>query len=117
MRKVISAFTAVLTGAAVVNAQQCTTGTAKEITGNVSLFILAQPTYYYPLLYVLIFVAQWYCSEVKAITYSNFPGTGSYNKVTDMDADSGQCASEKHTYSGSLAPLSEEVGGCSIPRQ
>lgn len=69
-----------------VDAQACAAGTAKEIKGN------------------------WYCSQVKAITYSDFPGTGSYNKVTKMDANSGECESENYSYSGSLAPLNEEVG-------
>ena len=31
-----------------------------------------------------------------------------------MDANTGQCNSEKHTYSGSLAPMSEEVGAKGI---
>ena len=57
---------------------------------------------------------QWYCSEVKAITYSNFPGSGSYDKITNMDPNTGQCTSEKHAYSGSLAPMSEEVSAQAI---
>lgn len=73
----------ILTGNAA--AQACAAGTAKLINGN------------------------WYCSPVKAITYSNFPGTGSYLKVTDMNASSGQCKQQRHTYSGSLSPLNEEV--------
>ncbi|KAL8988327.1 MAG: hypothetical protein Q9177_002579 [Variospora cf. flavescens] len=85
MSKVISALGAAVVGAAAVLGQECALGTAKEIAGN------------------------WYCSEVKAITYSNFPGTGSYNKVVDMDPKTGQCTTEKHAYSGSLAPLSEEL--------
>lgn len=66
-------------------AQACAAGTAKEINGN------------------------WYCSPVKAITYSNFPGTGSYDKVTHMNANSGECLQQRYTYSGSLSPLNEEV--------
>ena len=50
-----------------------------------------------------------YCSEVKAITYNKFPGHGSYNKVTKMDAATEQCESEPFSYSGSLSPLNEEV--------
>ena len=69
-----------------VIAQACTPGTANEIKGN------------------------WYCSEVTAVTYANFPGVGSYEQVTDMDADSGECSSVRYDYSGSLAPLDEEVG-------
>ena len=68
-----------------VKGQACKAGTAQEINGN------------------------WYCSEVKAITYKNFPGNGSYNKVTDMNPNTGQCSTEKYDYSGSLAPLNEEV--------
>lgn len=66
-------------------AQACAAGTAKEINGN------------------------WYCSSVQAITYSNFPGTGSYRKVTQMNASSGVCSQQQYTYSGSLSPLNEEV--------
>ena len=68
-----------------VTAQQCSAGTASEIHGN------------------------WYCSAVDSISYTNFPGTGFYNKVTNMDASTGTCATVKHTYSGSLSPLNEEV--------
>lgn len=68
------------------NAQACAAGSAQETNGN------------------------WYCSEVNAITYGNFPGHGYYNKVTNMDASNGQCASEQFGYSGSLSPLNEEVG-------
>ncbi|KAL8872001.1 MAG: hypothetical protein Q9174_002296 [Haloplaca sp. 1 TL-2023] len=82
---VLYALAAVLYGAAAVVGQACVEGSAEQIKGN------------------------WYCSEVKAITYSNFPGTGSYDKITNMDAATGQCSSEKHSYSGSLAPMSEEL--------
>ena len=66
-------------------AQACAAGSAQELGGN------------------------WYCSEVKAIKYQNFPGHGSYNTVTNMDAVTGQCKTQKHSYSGSLSPLDEEV--------
>lgn len=69
-----------------VTAQACAPGTANEINGN------------------------WYCSPVQAITYTNFPGFGHYNKVTHMDASTGQCTQQRYEYSGSLAPLNEEVG-------
>ena len=69
-----------------VAAQACVPGTAQEINGN------------------------WYCSPVKAITYTNFPGFGHYNKVTHMDASTGQCTQQRYDYSGSLSPLNEEVG-------
>lgn len=64
---------------------QCTAGTAQEINGN------------------------WYCSEVTAVTYTNFPGVGSYDKITDMDTETGGCSSLQYNYSGSLSPLNEEV--------
>lgn len=64
---------------------QCAAGTTQEINGN------------------------WYCSEVTAVTYTNFPGFGSYNKITGMDASTGDCSSERYNYSGSLSPLNEEV--------
>lgn len=74
---------------AITNAQTCAagagTGIAQEINGN------------------------WYCSEVKAITYDGFPGRGKYNRVTNMDAETGQCASQPQEYNGSLSPLNEEV--------
>lgn len=78
-----TAFIFAIAGSAA--AQACAAGTAKEINGN------------------------WYCSPVKAITYSNFPGTGSYKKVTQMNASSGECTQQRYTYSGSLSPLNEEV--------
>ncbi|MCJ1428468.1 target of Sbf [Sticta canariensis] len=66
-------------------AQACAAGTAQEIHGN------------------------WYCSPVKAITYSNFPGTGFYRRVTHMNASSGECSQQRYAYSGSLSPLNEEL--------
>lgn len=65
---------------------QCAAGTAQEIRGN------------------------WYCSEVTAVTYTDFPGVGSYDKITGMDADTGDCSRVRYNYSGSLSPLNEEVG-------
>ncbi len=46
---------------------------------------------------------------MDSISYTNFPGTGFYDKVTKMIAATGQCETEKYSYSGSLAPLNEEV--------
>lgn len=51
----------------------------------------------------------YYCQEVKAITYTGVGGSGSYNKVTNMDGSSGTCSSTPFGYSGSLSPLDEEV--------
>ena len=52
----------------------------------------------------------YYCKSVKAITYKQVGGQGSYNRITDMDAADAQCSSEPQSYSGSLSPLDEEVG-------
>lgn len=49
----------------------------------------------------------YYCQPVKAIQYSNVGHSGSYNRVTSMTG--GSCSSEPKAYSGSLAPLDEEV--------
>ena len=66
-------------------AQACAAGSAKQIKGN------------------------WYCSQVDAINYRNFPGHGTYNKITRMDPKTGTCDHEVFQYSGSLSPLNEEV--------
>lgn len=50
----------------------------------------------------------YFCQLVEAIQYSNVGSSGSYNKVTSMGSD-GTCASSAVSYSGSLAPLDEEV--------
>ena len=49
----------------------------------------------------------YYCQEVKSLQYSNVGHDGSYNEVTQMTG--GACSSKPHAYSGSLAPLNEEV--------
>ena len=48
-------------------------------------------------------------AQVGAVTYTGVGGTGSYNKVTNMDPVSGNCTYEAYGYSGSLSPLNEEV--------
>nr|POF19949.1 pga52-like protein [Quercus suber] len=50
-----------------------------------------------------------YCQSVNAITYTGIGGSGSYNRITGMDSGTKVCTSEPHSYSGSLAPLDEEV--------
>lgn len=50
----------------------------------------------------------YFCQLVDAIQYSNVGHDGSYNKVTSMGSD-GSCASSPVSYTGSLAPLDEEV--------
>ena len=88
-RPVVIAATVFLLNAPVAMTQGCAAGTARMIHGN------------------------WYCSAVKAITYSNFPGKGQYKKVTYMNASTGECSQERYLYSGSLSPLNEEV--CIMP--
>lgn len=83
--KVISVYLIVLHASNGVFAQECAAGSASQYKGN------------------------WYCSQVKAITYSGFPGKGRYNKVTNMDAMTGQCEFERYDYSGSLSPMNEEL--------
>lgn len=51
----------------------------------------------------------WYCQEVSAITYTGLSGAGNYNKVSNMDSTSGTCSSSPYGYSGTMAPLDEEV--------
>lgn len=50
----------------------------------------------------------YYCQEVSGIVYTGVGGEGSYNAVTDMPS-SGDCSSTPSTYSGSMAPLDQEV--------
>lgn len=83
MKIVMLAGTAVAATLNLVSAQACDPGTAEQISGN------------------------WYCKAVKAITYSEFGSSGSYNRVTSMDR--GICESEPFEYSGALAPLDSEV--------
>ena len=53
----------------------------------------------------------WYCSEVRAITYRNISQSGVYNRTTGVDPETGLCAHETVTYSaaGPRAPLFGEV--------
>lgn len=52
----------------------------------------------------------WFCLPVRAITYTSVGGSGTYNRVISMDSDNGVCSNEPYSYSGSIAPLNEEVG-------
>lgn len=56
----------------------------------------------------------WYCSKVEAITYNGVGGENSYNKITNMNGDSGSCESAPFGYSGSMSPLDEEVRGIAM---
>ncbi|KAF2459827.1 putative TOS1-like glycosyl hydrolase-domain-containing protein [Lineolata rhizophorae] len=51
----------------------------------------------------------WYCQKVDRVSYQGVGGAGSFNRVTNMDADSGSCSSQPEHYSGSLAPLNEDI--------
>lgn len=55
----------------------------------------------------------WYCSEVQAITYRNISQAGAYNRTTGVDPNTGLCAHERVSYSGtgSLTPLFGQVCG------
>ena len=66
-----------------VGAQPCAAGTAQEIKGN------------------------WYCEAVKAVSYTNFGSSGTYEQITSMDG--GVCLSAPEPFSGPMAPLDKEV--------
>jgi hypothetical protein len=50
----------------------------------------------------------WYCSQVDAISYSNFGTAGRYQQVTNMGSG-GQCDFQPASYGGGMAPFNEEV--------
>lgn len=54
-------------------------------------------------------LGNYYCDETSQITYANVGFDGSYNDVTSFDSSSCTCGSEKVSFSGSLAPLNEEL--------
>ncbi|EGV64173.1 target of Sbf [Yamadazyma tenuis] len=51
----------------------------------------------------------YYCSSTNKITYTGIGYSGSYDKVTAMDASSGSCSSESYSFSGNLSPLDEDL--------
>lgn len=53
----------------------------------------------------------WYCSEVRAITYRNISQAGAYNRTTYVDPRTGLCGHERLEYPGvgPLTPLFGEV--------
>ncbi|KAF1997624.1 hypothetical protein P154DRAFT_605306 [Amniculicola lignicola CBS 123094] len=53
----------------------------------------------------------WYCSEVNTITYRNISQSGSYNRTTSVDPDTGICGHRPVSYSGfgALTPLFGEL--------
>jgi hypothetical protein len=50
-----------------------------------------------------------YCKEVDHIMYTNIGGSGKYDDVVFMDGKTCQCDKKPKTFSGSMAPLDEEV--------
>ena len=58
----------------------------------------------------------WYCQAVDTIQYTGFGGSGTYNQITNMNSANGQCSSKPVSYSGSMAPLDEEVSEKRAPR-
>lgn len=51
----------------------------------------------------------YYCDEVSKIIYNNIGYSGSYEDVTNMDEDTGECTQESKSFSGNLSPLDEEL--------
>jgi len=53
----------------------------------------------------------WYCSEVRAITYRNISQPGFYNRTTDVNPQNGICGHEPVRYGANdpLTPLYGEV--------
>ena len=53
----------------------------------------------------------WYCNQVDAVSYFNFGGSGTYNRVTNMDESTGACsfASTNYGPAGSIAPFDQEL--------
>ena len=53
----------------------------------------------------------WYCSEVRAITYRNISQPGAYNRTTYVDPRTGLCGHERLNYPGTgpLTPLFGDV--------
>lgn len=51
----------------------------------------------------------WYCSQVKAITYKNINQAGRYNRTTGVDPDAGLCHHEPIAYAG-VGPTTPLIG-------
>lgn len=51
----------------------------------------------------------YYCAQTNKWIYNNVGFSGSYNDVTSMDENSGTCSSTPFPFSGTLAPLDEEL--------
>ncbi|BFZ55885.1 target of Sbf [Savitreella phatthalungensis] len=52
----------------------------------------------------------WYCSETSEVVYTGLGGVpGTYQRVTNMDADSCTCTKSAQPFSGPLSPLDEDL--------
>lgn len=51
----------------------------------------------------------YYCNPVSAVKYKNLGFAGSYQDVTSMDENSCGCSSQPFQFSGTMAPLDEEL--------
>lgn len=51
----------------------------------------------------------WYCSQVKAITYKNISQPGVYKRTTRVNPKTGLCEHEPVAYSG-VGPLTPLIG-------
>jgi len=51
----------------------------------------------------------WYCQAVQRISYKGIGSGGTYNKITNMDKNTGRCSSVPAHFSGSMSPLDEDV--------
>lgn len=50
-----------------------------------------------------------YCQSTDSITYDNIGFSGSYQDVINMDSDACTCDFAPKSFSGNLAPLTDEV--------
>lgn len=51
----------------------------------------------------------WYCNQVQAVEYTNFGSSGTFNQVTSMNENNGQCSFSPSAYSGAMAPFDQEL--------
>lgn len=49
----------------------------------------------------------YYCNQVEKIIYEGIGFSGSYQDVTNMDENTGECTLLTHSFSGSMSPLDE----------
>lgn len=50
-----------------------------------------------------------FCQKTNKITYKGIGFAGSYNKVTDMNEETGACLLSPFSFSGSMSPLDEDL--------